>query len=116
MRYSDRIRSNVGERWLILPVLFLARTAMAFQFQAVAALSSLVVADFEIDYTQLGLLIGLYLLPGTVIAYPGGLLGQYFGDKRIALIGVSLMVAGGLLTATEDYPIVVPVVNQIRTY
>ena len=106
MRYSDRIRSNVGERWLILAVLFLARTAMAFQFQAVAALSSLVVADFEIDYTQLGLLIGLYLLPGTVIAYPGGLLGQYFGDKRIALIGVSLMVAGGLLTATEDYPTV----------
>jgi predicted MFS family arabinose efflux permease len=106
MRYRDRIRSNVGERWLILAVLFLARTAMAFQFQAVAALSSLVVADFEIDYTQLGLLIGLYLLPGTVIAYPGGLLGQYFGDKRIALIGVTLMVAGGLLTATEDYPTV----------
>ena len=33
----------------------------------------------------------------------GGLLGQYFGDKRIALIGVTLMVAGGLLTATEHY-------------
>jgi hypothetical protein len=72
MGYSDRIRSNVGERWLILAVLFLARTAMAFQFQAVAAVSSVVVADFGIDYTQLGLLIGLYLLPGTVIAYPGG--------------------------------------------
>jgi len=106
MPYSDKIRSNVGERWLILAVLFLARTAMAFQFQAVAALSSFVVADFGIDYAQLGLLIGLYLLPGIVIAYPGGLLGQYFGDKRIALIGVMLMVAGGLLTATEHYPTV----------
>jgi len=70
-----------------------------------AALSSFVVADFGIDYTQLGFLIGLYLLPGTVIAYPGGLLGQYFGDKRIALIGVTLMVAGGLLPAAEDYPV-----------
>jgi MFS family permease len=106
MRYSDNIRAKVGERWLILAVLFLARTAMAFQFQAVGALSSFVVAEFGIDYTQLGLLIGLYLLPGAVIAYPGGLLGQYFGDKRIALIGVMLMVAGGLLTATEDYPTV----------
>jgi len=106
MRYSDRIRSNVGERWLILAVLFLTRTAMAFQFQAAAALSSFVVANFGIDYTQLGLLIGLYLFPGTVIAYPGGVLGQYFGDKRIALIGVMLMIAGGLLTATEDYPTV----------
>ncbi len=98
--------SKVGERWLILAVLFLARTVMAFQFQAIAALSSFAVADFGIDYTQLGFLIGLYLLPGIVIAYPGGLLGQYFGDKRIALIGVTLMVAGGLLTAAEDYPTV----------
>jgi MFS family permease len=52
------------------------------------------------------LLIGLYLLPGIVIAYPGGLLGRYIGDKRIALIGMMLMVAGGLLTATEGYPTV----------
>jgi predicted MFS family arabinose efflux permease len=95
--------SHAGERWLILAVLFLARTAMGFQFQAVAALSSFVVGDFRIDYAQLGLLIGLYLLPGIVIAYPGGLLGQYFGDKRIAVLGMTLMVAGGLLTATSDY-------------
>jgi MFS family permease len=106
MRERDGIRSKVGERWLILAVLFLARTAMAFQFQAVAALSSFVIAEFGIEYTQLGLLIGLYLLPGAVIAYPGGLLGRYFGDKRIALIGLTLMVAGGLLTAAGDYPTV----------
>src|SRR5262249_21662755 len=66
-------------------------------------LSSFVVASFGIDYAQLGLLIGLYLLPGVVIAYPGGLLGQSFGDKRIALIGLTLMVAGGLMTVAEDY-------------
>jgi MFS family permease len=103
MRHNDSIRSHVGERWLILAVLFLARTVMAFQFQAIAALSSFVVVQFGIDYTQLGFLIGLYLLPGIVIAYPGGLLGQYFGDKRIALIGMMLMAAGGLLTVAEDY-------------
>jgi MFS family permease len=77
-----------------------------FPIQAVAALSSSVITDFSIDYTQLGLLKGLYLFPGIVIAYPGGLLGQYFGDKRIAAFGMALMVAGGLLTATEGYPVV----------
>jgi hypothetical protein len=65
----DHMLSNVDERWFILAVLFLARTAMGFQFQAVAALSSSVITDFSIDYTQLGLLIGLYLFPGIVIAY-----------------------------------------------
>jgi MFS family permease len=101
---NDGIRAELGERWLILAVLFLARTAMAFQFQAVAALSSFFIADFTLDFTQLGLLIGLYLLPGTVIAYPGGLLGRYLGDKRVALLGMMLMVAGGVLSASPHYP------------
>ena len=91
-------------RWLILSVLFLARTAMGFQFQSVAALSSLLVTELNIDYTQLGLLIGFYLLPGIVIAYPGGLLGQRFGDKNVAILGMTLMVVGGVLTGTShDY-------------
>ena len=106
MQSSDHMLSNVDERWIILAVLFLARTAMGFQFQSVAALSSSVVTDFRIDYAQLGLLIGLYLFPGIVIAYPGGLLGQYFGDKRIAVFGMALMIAGGLLTATSEYTVV----------
>jgi predicted MFS family arabinose efflux permease len=103
MQSSDHMLSNAGERWIILAVLFLARTVMGFQFQSVAALSSSVVTDFRIDFAQLGLLIGLYLFPGIVIAYPGGLLGQHFGDKRIAVFGMALMIAGGLLTATSEY-------------
>ena len=62
------------------------------------------IADLGIDYGKLGLLIGLYLLPGVVIAYPGGLLGRHFGDKRIVIVGLALMVAGGLLTMSgNDY-------------
>jgi MFS family permease len=96
----------VGNRWLILAVLFLARTAMGFQFQSVAALSPFLVTELRIDYTQLGLLIGFYLLPGIAIAYPGGLLGQRFGDKRVVLLGMTLMVVGGVLTGTSnDYVI-----------
>ena len=94
----------MNNRWLVLAVLFLARTAMGFQFQSVAALSSFVITDLGIDYTQLGLLIGFYLLPGIVIAYPSGLLGQRFGDKQGAILGMTLMVVGGALTGTShDY-------------
>ena len=107
MALSDRAQPIPDRRWGVLGILFLARTAMGFQFQAVAALSSFVITDFRIDYTQLGFLIGFYLLPGIVIAYPSGLLGQYFGDKRIALLGMSLMVIGGLLTATAEYSTIV---------
>ena len=79
---------------------------MGFQFQSVATLSSFLINDLRIDYTQLGLLIGFYLLPGTVIAYPGGLLGQRFGDKQVAILGMTLMVVGGVLTgSSHDYAI-----------
>jgi predicted MFS family arabinose efflux permease len=79
---------------------------MGFQFQSVASLSSSLVAELGINFAQLGLLIGFYLLPGVVIAYPSGLLSQRFGDKRIAILGMTLMVVGGGLTASGgDYAI-----------
>jgi predicted MFS family arabinose efflux permease len=107
MNPNDRVSAIGGERWLILAVLFLARTVMGLQFQAVATLSSYVMADLGIDYARLGWLIGLYLLPGIMIAYPGGMLGQRFGDKRIAIVGMALMAAGGVATAvTDDFAIV----------
>jgi len=77
---------------------------MGFQFQSIGSLSSFLIVDLGIDYAQLGLLIGCYLLPGIVIAYPAGLLGQHFGDKRVAVFGLALMVLGGVMSvAIGDY-------------
>jgi MFS family permease len=92
----------VHNRWLILAVLFAARTAMGFQFQSVAATSTSLIEALAIDYTVLGTLIGLYMLPGVVIALPGGMLAGRYGDKTIALVGLGLMVAGGAIMAAAD--------------
>ena len=75
---------------------------MGFQFQSVAAVSPLISADLGLDKSQLGWLIGLYLLPGIAIALPGGLLGARFGDKRLVLVGLGLMSAGGLWLSLAD--------------
>ena len=48
------------------------------------------------DKGQLRWLVGIYLMPGIVIALPGGLLGRKFGDKRLVLVGLALMSAGGI--------------------
>jgi predicted MFS family arabinose efflux permease len=68
---------------------------MGFQFQSVAAVAPLMAGDLGADKTQLGWLVGLYLLPGVAFALPGGLLGRRFGDKRLVLAGLLLMAAGG---------------------
>ena len=69
-------------RWLILAVLFVVRAAMGFQYQSVGSVFSFLVEDLNIDYAQLGALIGLYQLPGIALAFPGGLLGKPFGATR----------------------------------
>jgi predicted MFS family arabinose efflux permease len=81
----------------MLVVLFIARTAMAFQFQSVASTTPFLVDAFAIDFTRLGTLIGLYMLPGIFIALPGGMLGQRFGAKNLVLAGLLLMALGGAL-------------------
>lgn len=86
-------------RWVMLLVLFLARTAMGFQFQSVASVSPLLVRDLAIDLALFGSLIGAWMLPGAVMAIPGGMLGGRFGDKRVALFGLVLMVIGSAVTA-----------------
>ena len=65
----------------MLSVLFLARTAMAYQFQTAASDGPFLIDGLGIGFAQLGTLIGLYMLPGIVIALPGGMLGQRFGAK-----------------------------------
>ena len=67
--------SPMQNRWGVLALVVVARTAMDFQFQSIAAVGSFLVADLGLSYAQLGTLIGLYLLTGAFISLPGGLLG-----------------------------------------
>ena len=83
----------------MLAVIFVTRTSMGFQFQSVAAVAPFLVEDLRLSYAQAGLLMGLYMLPGVVMALPSGMLGQRFGSRQVALWGLALMVAGGLVTA-----------------
>jgi MFS family permease len=86
-------------RWYVLGVLFLSRTAMGFQFQSVASSAAFLAHSLGIDYTEIGTLIGLYMLPGVVIALPGGMLDRRLGDRQICVAGLALMIAGALLFA-----------------
>lgn len=86
-------------RWVALVIVFVTRTSMGFQFQAVAAVAPLIVGELQLTWVQLGSLIGLYMLPGAVLALPGGVLGQRFGDRRMVVVSLALMVGGGLVTA-----------------
>ena len=89
----------MANRWIVLALVFVTRTSMGFQFQSVASVAPLMIADLGLTYTQLGTLIGLYMLPGAFVALPGGVIGHRFGERRVVVVALLLMVAGGVLTA-----------------
>ncbi|MBJ6372723.1 CynX/NimT family MFS transporter [Sedimentitalea arenosa] len=84
-------------RWIILCVLFFARTVMAIQFQSVAALSPFIMDSLAITLTEIGLLIGLYLGPGIIVAVAGGAVATWFGDKRTVIASLMFMVIGAVM-------------------
>jgi MFS family permease len=86
-------------RWSVLALLFAVRATMAFQYQSVAALAPLITRDLSVSLADIGLLFGLYLAPGIAIAFPGGAIGRWVGDKPVVLFGLAMMIGGGVLMA-----------------
>ena len=79
--------------------LCLARAAFGFQFQTVANMGPELSAQFGLDYTALGALVGAYMLPGIVAALPEGVLGRRFGERPIVGAGLALMAVGSVVSA-----------------
>jgi MFS family permease len=90
---------QVTRRWNVLILLFVVRLSMAFQFQSVASMSPALMQQYGVGLGDIGFLISLYLAPGLAFALPGGEIGRRFGDKRVVLFGLVLMIAGGLAMA-----------------
>ena len=91
----------ITNRWIVLALLFFARASMAVQFQSIPPISTMLVEELGFNYTQIGLLIGLFMFPGVFIALPGGLLGQRFGDKAVVLAGLGFQAIGALVLANS---------------
>jgi predicted MFS family arabinose efflux permease len=89
-------------RWIVLAVLFAARAATGFQFQSVGSTTNLLMHDLALGYAQLGILLGAYLLPGIVVAFPAGLIGQRVRETTLGFGGLALMVVSGIALSYCD--------------
>lgn len=95
-----------SNRWVVLAILILGRTAFGLQYQSVGAVGPAMMADLYLTFTDLGTLLGAYSTLGMVLAIPAGWLIGRSGDRRIMLTGLVLMVAGGgTLTHATDFTV-----------
>ena len=94
----------IDKRWLILFLLFFARISLGFQFQTMGSVSSQIIDELSFNYTQIGSLIGLFMVPGLFLAIPAGLTGNFLSDKSIIGLGlISLSLGGGIASLSETY-------------
>jgi MFS family permease len=82
-----------------LAAVFLLRAALGVLFQAPGAAGPVLVPAFGMDWTQFGTLVGLFWLPGLLLAIPIGLAAPRLSDRRMVLAGMGLLVTGGLVSA-----------------
>uniref|UniRef100_UPI0018DFD22E MFS transporter n=1 Tax=Neoroseomonas rubea TaxID=2748666 RepID=UPI0018DFD22E len=83
-----------------LAAVFAVRAALGAFFQAPGAAGPLLVDRFDLDWTQFGTLVGLFWLPGLLLALPLGLAARRLGDRAGVLAGLALLIAGALVAAS----------------
>lgn len=90
------------QRWVVLSGLFLGRIVFGFGLQSMAVVAPGVAEDLSLDTAEIGTLIGFFMLPGVVLALPGGLLAHWFGEWRVITLALIATTAGAALSATGD--------------
>ena len=56
----------------MLALLCVCRASLGPQFQTLASIADPLVAQFGFSYTEVGTLLGLFMLPGLVLSLPAG--------------------------------------------
>jgi MFS family permease len=92
----------MDNRWLILALLFVARIGLGFQFQTMGSVSGELARELDLNYTEIGSLIGLFMVPGVFLAFPAGLAGRFVSDRFIVGLGLFALGAGGALASIAD--------------
>ena len=88
--------------WLMLAILFLARTAMGYSFQSIGSSGPAIAAALAIDFALIGTLIGLFKLPGVILSIPSGMLARRASDRTLIGGGLAALGIGCAITAVAS--------------
>jgi predicted MFS family arabinose efflux permease len=86
-------------RWAILALLFVTRVGLGFQFQTLGSVADPLSKSLGLNFTEIGSLIGLFMMPGLVVSMPMGFAGRYLSDRWLVTTGLGALAVGGVLCA-----------------
>lgn len=85
-------------------MLFAVRVGLGFQFQTLGSVSNDLVAEFGLDYADIGMLVGMFMVPGLFLAIPAGFSGRYLSDRVLSSLGMLALALGGLASGLAGDP------------
>ncbi len=83
-------------RWVILILVYLSILAFTFIFQSIPPILPFIISELQLTYSQSGLLVSLFALPGLFISLPGGFLSDRYPMRPLGA-GCFLLMIGGVL-------------------
>lgn len=97
MNTPTHTRPLVVSRWWILFLVHLSVLAFALNLQMIPPLIPSLVSEIGLTHTQVGVLMGLFTLPGIFLAIPGGRVSDAIGPRSVALWSLALLTVGAFL-------------------
>ena len=94
--------TDARKRWAMLALIFATRVGLGFQFQTIGSVADPLIQRLHLSFAEVGTLIGLFLMPGLVLAIPAGFAGRYAADRVLVAIGLIALALGGALAASAD--------------
>ncbi len=91
------MKSLLRSRWLVLAIMICARTGVGFQFIAIATLMPQLRAELQLNYTQIGLLLGVFMIAGVFLSLPSGMIADHLGSRRTLQAGLASLVLGSII-------------------
>ena len=84
-------------RWVILVIVYLSILAFTLIFQSIPPILPFIHSELHLTYTQSGLLMSLFSLPGIFVSLLGGFLSDRYGIRPLGTGCFLLMIGGTLL-------------------
>ncbi len=84
-------------RWVILVLVYLSILAFTLIFQSIPPILPFIQTELHLTYTESGLLMSLFSLPGIFVSLLGGFLSDRYGIRPLGTGCFLLMIGGTLL-------------------
>ena len=94
--------TRTKRRWVMFGMAYLCIMSYTIIMQSVPPVLSLVMSDLNLSYTQGGLMMGFFTLPGIITSIPAGMIVDRYGHKSVGITAFALTIIGTALVASGN--------------